>query len=64
MRIYWNARRQVLELSCTTPEEAKELRFAIQAVNVDNELSFNDLRILDWDGPRQLPTLRLGPVNK
>ncbi len=64
MRIYWDSRKQVLELSCTTPEEAKELRFAMQATNVNNELPFNDFRVLDWDGPSQLPTLRLGPVNK
>ena len=64
MRIYWDERRRTLELMCETSEEAKVLRRAMQATNVDNELPFNDFRVLDWDGPSSLPTLRLGPVNK
>ena len=64
MRPYWDAHRRVLELMCDTKEEAQVLRRAMQSINVDNELPFNDLRVLDWDGPSEKPTLRLGPVNK
>ena len=65
MRIFWNKREQVLELTCETPEDAKTLRMAMRAMNVGYKLPYNDFRVLDWDGPRStLPTIRLEPVNK